>query len=394
MVKNLSKHLLKSIIKIILEIQKIRRTLLHKIKNDCNSQKIKNILIYLSMGIGDIILFTPTLKIIKETFPHAQIALMTNMQSSYINIFQGSGLIDEIIYFSRKSNILKKIRFIKKMRDKHFDLLINGFWTDDIYLALICVLCNIPCRAGYCSNDKWHGSYDFIYNIKVEMGENEHEIDRGLRLAYALGAFEPSIEKKPAIFLEEKDELFAKEFFIENRLEKNDLIIGIQPGTATHQKWKRWALEKYSELSSRLIKSHKAKIVIFGSRDELTLAENLKGMTKYEVVDSIGKTTIKEAAALIKRCNLFICNDSGLMHISAAVDTPVIAIYGPTDYRRTAPFGDIHTIIRKNISCSPCFKPSKSEVAENCPYDYKCLDSVSVDEVFDVVSKKIRQLKM
>lgn len=388
MFKRVCKYLLISVIEGILNIQKGERAF----NKDYNPRDIQNILIYASMGIGDFLLFTPSMKAIREAFPKANITLLLNNRSDFREIIKGSKLIDETVSFSRNESFIKKILFLKEMRNSRFNLLINAFWTDDIYLALISIVCNIPFRAGYCSSDEWKSKYEFLYNIKINFG-SEHEIDRGLRFIHALGIRESYIEKNPIIHIEEKDELFAQNFIIDNNLNGRDLLIGINPGAALHQKWKIWDIEKFSELCERLVKFYKVKIIIFGSKEEAKLAEYIKEKVQQNIIIATGKTSIKEAAALIKRCNLFVCNDSGLMHVSAAVNTTVIAIYGPTDPGRTAPFGDNHVLVRKDLPCSPCFKPGNSTIAENCPNEYECLKSITPDEVFKIIGQKIEQIK-
>jgi heptosyltransferase II len=381
------KYILIKIIKTFLFVQKITH-----IGRRYKHSTMQNILIYVSMGIGDLILFTPTIKAVRKAYPLARIVLWVNNQKKLKEVIKGSELVDEIIFFSRRHSFFKKMRFIKGILKKRFDLLINGFWTDDIYLVLISIAGNIPLKAGYCESNEWKSKYDFLYNIKIKFG-NEHEIDRGLRFAYALGINKSDIEKKPILCVGKNGELFAQRFLKENNLTGSDLIIGIHPGAAFHQKWKRWGIENYAELSERLTEHYKAKIIIFGTKEEIKLAEYIKERLKHNAIIAVGKTTtIKEAAALIRRCNVFVCNDSGLMHVSAAVNTSVIAIYGPTDPHRTAPFGDGHIIIKKDLPCSPCFKPGISEKAENCPNGYECLTTITANEVFNVIGKKIEQL--
>jgi len=392
MIKKFFKSLLICVAKIILHLRTITR-----VDKNYQQKEINNILIYASMGIGDVILFTPTMNAIRKFFSKANITLLTNRNDSWIELLKNSKLVNKIILFERGFNPFKKIQLLKEIRKNNIDLLINGFWTDDFYLIIISVVCNIPFRAGYCRSDNWKSKYDFLYNIKINFG-NEHEIDRGLKFIHALGIKESYINKKPLINIDEKDELFSQRVIKNNNLDEMDLIIGIHPGASLHQKWKRWDVDNFSKLSEMLIRNYDAKIIVFGSIDEIPLAESIKkyvnnnNNNNNNIIDVTGKTSIKEAAALIKRCNLFVCNDSGLMHISAAVETPVIAIYGPTDPRRTAPYGESHIIVRKDLPCSPCFKPGNSTIAENCPHGYACLKTIMVDEVFMIISNKISQL--
>ena len=293
-----------------------------------------------------------------------------------------------------KKSFLRKIPDLKKLRDSHFDLFINSFLTDDFNLVLINIASNIPFRAGYCNSDKGKGDYNFLYNIKVEFA-NEHEIDRALRFIPALGIEKKYIEKTPILQIEEKDMFFMQRFFEENNLNGIGIVIGMQPGTASHQKWKRWGIENFAELSKMLVELHNAKIIILGSAEEVDMAEYIKGKVDRNIIIVTGKTTIKESAAIIKNCDFIICNDSALMHISGAVNTPVITIYGPTDPCKTSLLNDNHTIVRKNLPCSPCFRSDafSDTVVQNCPHNYECLRSISIKEVFEVVDKKIKQLK-
>ena len=122
-------------------------------------------------------------------------------------------------------------------------------------------------------------------------------------------------------------------------------------------RWKQWPLDRYRELIEGLLKQKPdSRIVLFGSPGELGMIEELAGGLGQRVLVAAGRTTVKEVAALIELCDLLVCNDSGLMHVAVAMGTPVVAIYGPTDIRRTAPLGERNTVIRHDIACSPCFR--------------------------------------
>ena len=112
------------------------------------------------------------------------------------------------------------------------------------------------------------------------------------------------------------------------------------------------------------------------------MASGLKG----RILFAAGQTSVKQAAALIEQCDLLVCNDSGLMHAAVAVGTPVAAIYGPTDFRRTAPLGDRHTVIRHELPCSPCFKLEGDDQVHACPH-HDCLMTITPQEVWDAIAK-------
>jgi len=387
MIRHLLKHFLIRTTALILYLQNIR---IHNRKYD--HSKIHNILMYFSMGIGDFILFTPALKAIRDSFPKANITALVNSEYSCRDIIEGNPLVNRVVLWDGRKSLLKKMSESKKLRNSRFDLFINSFLTDDFNLVLINIISNIPFRAGYCNSDK--GDYNFLYNIKVEFA-NEHEIDRALRFIPPLGIEKQFIERNTILHIDETDVLSMRAFFEAHHLNGVGIVIGIQPGSSPHQKWKRWSRDNFAELSNMLVKHHHAKIIILGSAKESVLAEYIKEQVGRNIVIATGRTTITESAAIIANCDFLICNDSALMHVSGAVNTPVITIYGPTDPCKTSLLNDNHTIVRKQLPCSPCFMSdtSSAAVVQNCPRNYECLRSIGVNEVFEVVDKQIKQLK-
>ena len=159
----------------------------------------------------------------------------------------------------------------------------------------------------------------------------------------------------------------------------DSLIIGINPGAA-YGSAKRWYPERFARVSSALVTRYKAAVIIFGSQQELGIATEIEYLSGVPVINMAGKTNIRELMALIKQCTVFITNDSGPMHIAAALNIPVVAIFGSTDPEKTGPMGDGNIIIRKGANCSPCFK-------RKCPTDLKCMDLITVEDVIAGVDR-------
>jgi len=132
-------------------------------------------------------------------------------------------------------------------------------------------------------------------------------------------------------------------------------------------------------LSDKIHKVFGANILLFGGPEDRELGRRIAQMMQHPPVDLCGKTDLGEAIALIRMCNLFITNDSGLMHVAAALDIPLIAIFGSTNPVTTGPKGLNSRIVRIPVECSPCLKPK-------CPKGHlKCMDQIDVDMVFEVV---------
>src|SRR5438132_1097762 len=130
---------------------------------------------------------------------------------------------------------------------------------------------------------------------------------------------------------------------------------------------------------------HRFRVVIVGARGEEALGSAVADRMQIKPVQLSGRTTIRELMAVIKRCALFLTNDTGPMHIAAAFGVPVVALFGPTDSRTTSPFGNGHTIVRHAVECSPC-------LLRECPIDHRCMTRISVDEVYEAAVRQLRTM--
>ena len=348
--------------------------------------KIKKVLIYAYTGMGNFVLYTPTLKTLKNYLPNAKFTLLHGNDTGCHEVVSGLGLIDNYVIIARNANLTRRFQIINKLRKEKYDLVISEFHNNNSFFALASVLCGAKYRVGHVSSPGWRNNWDFIYNIPVKMKKDQHEIDRYLELVYALGINKNDIDKNTTFYLDEGDKQFALYFFRNNEIEfEKEMVISVQMGTSPTMRWKQWDLDKYSELCDKILDFPNTKIIFLGSPNEKGMIDEVSNKMNRDPIIAAGKTNVKQAVALIEKSDVIICNDSGLMHAAVAVDTPVIAIYGPTDYKRTAPLGEKHTIIRKGLECSPCFKMEGTEKVVNCQYDYKCLKLITVDEVFKVV---------
>jgi len=170
-------------------------------------------------------------------------------------------------------------------------------------------------------------------------------------------------------------------------IEDTPFIIGINPG-AEYGSAKRWPEERFAVIGEWAAKRWNAKVVIFGSSSEIEIAAKVANLMRTaNPVNLCGHTTLGQAMALIKRCNFFLTNDSGLMHIAAAFNIPLVAIFGPTNHVVTSPMSSNARIIRHNIDCSPCLK-------EVCPFDHRCMLSIEPEEVWEQMEALKKQLNI
>ncbi|HVF89316.1 MAG TPA: lipopolysaccharide heptosyltransferase II [Blastocatellia bacterium] len=354
-------------------------------------EKIGKILIFAYHGLGNFLMYTPAIKALRERYPNARIDLQVGNNTGCEEVLAGAGLFDNIYNLPYSSGPRAWAERAREIRAIRYDLTLNEFHSHSWRLALLVSASRAPFRAGHVTSPGWSrrfSRYSFVFNLPVSMREDEHEVERYLDLVAATGAKPPGLENsRTFIHLTGAEREFARSFFEPWIASGKRSIIGIQPGTSPAMRWKQWPVERYRALIERLaLDRPDALIVLFGSAGEAGMIADLARGLESKVAVAAGKTSIKQVAALIESCDMLICNDSGLMHVAVAVQTPVIAIYGPTDIRRTAPLGPQHSVIRRDLPCSPCFRLEGDEEVHLCPH-HDCLMTVEPDEVLQAALK-------
>jgi heptosyltransferase-2 len=172
----------------------------------------------------------------------------------------------------------------------------------------------------------------------------------------------------------------AGKLLAQNGIGPSDIVVGLNP-SATYGPAKQWPVEHWAELGDRLARHYGARILIFGGPADRDLGRYLTGLMRCRPLDVSGRTTLGQAMALIAACGLFVTNDSGLMHAAAALDRPLVAIFGSTDPVATGPVGPRSQVVRTHLPCGPCLKT-------HCPLGpTQCMTSVGVDTVWAAVGK-------
>jgi heptosyltransferase-2 len=164
-------------------------------------------------------------------------------------------------------------------------------------------------------------------------------------------------------------------------------LIGLAPGAA-YGEAKQWPPDRAAALCARLVREHQATCLVVGATHDREAARTMETWLRAQapdtvsrVIDLAGRTSVSGLVGLIERCRAFVSNDSGAMHVAAAVGCPVVAIFGPTDERSTRPVGD-HTVLTADVFCRPC-------MLRDCPIDHRCMKRVTVDQVFAAVSARL-----
>lgn len=329
---------------------------------------VRKVLVRAVNWIGDAVMSTPALAAVRATFPAAEITLLANPLVG--ELLQGHPAIDWVMMFYRKGEhrgVVGRLRLARQLAQEKFDLAIilpNSFDS-----ALIPWLARIPVRMGKASDGRSLLLTHRFHEVKVQDARHEVQYYRDLLSSFGICA-EQSVPQL-ATTLQEDD---AAAVFLEtNGIAPEDLVVGINAG-ASFGSAKRWYPERFAAVASRLSSSWGAKVVLFGGPDEQEIVSEIEHHLAGNCLNLAGKTSVRQLMALVKRCNFFVSNDSGPMHIAAAFGVPLVAVFGPTDHAGTAPCSNKAIIVRHETSCAPC----KLRV---CPTDHHCMTDVTVEDV-------------
>jgi heptosyltransferase-2 len=341
-----------------------------------NLKQIKKILINCPSWIGDAVMSLPALRSVHQNIPQAQIILLAN--SWIVDLYKNLSFIYDVILYNPKGadrGIRGFTKAIKHIKQQKFDLAIllqNAFRP-----ALLTWLSGIPHRWGYATDGR---SLLLTNAIKVSSDDRQcHHIFYYLRLLEKLGLFieKPSINIK----LTSKQKEKGKHLLLGKGYELQKITVGIHPGAA-YGEAKCWLPDRYAQLAERLISNDDVQVILFGAQQELSLIDNILSHMNRNPIVLAGETSLEELMSSMIYCDLYIANDSGPMHLAAALGIPLVALFGPTNEKQTAPLGKEHIIIKKHISCSPCLH-------RTCPSDHQCMTAITVDEVYNAAIRKL-----
>ncbi len=368
--------------------------------SDYNLSRIKWVLIIRLDQIGDVVMTTPFLRELRRNLPNAWITLVVT--PVVLDLVENCPYVNEALACNWKGDRdihrfkrhWRAWRFAKKyLQQRHFDLaILPRRDTDQSHGAILAYFSGAHHRVGYSDNNynekpPYYRNNDCL--LTHVLGDNtiKHELESNLELLRFMGG---NIHNdRMEIWLREEDDRFAGLMLKLHDIKSNELLIGFVPGAA-HLK-RMWPLANFVSLGTWLKEKYHAKIVVLGSQEEKSLGQQLMQKLKGAVVNTVGNTTLCQAAAILKRCYLYIGNDSGLMHLAAAAAVPVVEISchpqnGLSSHqnspKRFGPWGVPHRILQPEKATAPC---SESCIAHED--EAHCVRRVTVDQVKKAVAE-------
>lgn len=359
------------------------------------NRRIKKILIIKLCCVGDILFTTPALRALRRGFPEAHLAYLVGSWSK--EIIEDNPNLDEIIIYdapahasSRWRAFIRTLSCLRKLRQKKFDLAVIFHRTS--FSGLFALLAGIPKRIGFD-----YGGLGRLLTRKVVFDASKHEVDRYLDVVTSLGI--ESAGRTTEMKVMAKEENYVSNLLQTHGVKTVDRVVAILAGGGKNpgasMPIKRWQAEKFARLADTIIEKYKVKVIFLGGPgDEEVVKKVVSGM-KNESINLVGKTNFKQLAAILTHCQLFIGGDSGPLHIAAAVGTPTIGIFGPSDPRLVAPKGENHLVIWKHVSCSPCYQPETVRTNFDfsiCPRGIpECMEKIMVEDILAAVREQMEE---
>ncbi len=321
--------------------------------------------------IGDVVVSLPALKALKDVFPRCRLSLILREQN--LPLLKGLAWIDELVSYK---GFWETVGFLRK---RHFDLVVDFLLDYSLKTALLVYLSQAGIKAGFDLEGRGR-----LFNTALKPEDekklmSQYLLDLVRSLAGLSGLNKDELKDSvPELQVSDEDAAFAEDLLREKGIERGGLIIVLHPGG--HYPSQRWKVEGFAQLADELVSKYQAKIIIVAAAGEEAMLNKLIGLMKSRPC-VISGFSLDKTAAIIAQGSIFIGNNSGLLHIAAALGRPTVSTMGPTVPWLWMPQGNNQIVMRHNLECAPCSRGVCSE--------HKCMELITVEEMLKAVEDLI-----
>ena len=356
---------------------------------------MNRILIINPFGIGDVLFSTPLITSLRKNFPSSFIAFICNKRTR--DLLETNPELNEVFVFekdeyknlwkrSRRQCIIRFLSFLNLIRKKRFNLVVD--LSSGHQYGFFLKLVGVKQRIGF--NYKGRGRFQ-TKRLEFAGFDNKPIADYYLDLLKLLGLEVRSEET--SLYLRPADERFAEDFFNASGLKRENRIIGIAPGGGVSFgkekiRFKRWDAQKFALLIDEISSNLKSKVVILWGPGERGLTDKILAISKSRPLIS-PPSTIRQMAAIMKRCNIIVANDAGPLHVAASQRVRTVSIFGPSDEKvyGAYPPGGRNIIVAKQLNCRPCYLKFKIPDCET----RRCLNEITPQEVLGAIGRLLEK---
>lgn len=329
-------------------------------------KKVQKILIRSTNWLGDAVMTVPAMGAVRKAFPHSEIVVVGN--PAVAELFTEHPCCDRIIIWDKKNEsrgLTGLLRFSRDLRKEGFDLAI--LFQNAIEAAIMAWLARIRNRMGYCTDGR---GLLLTHGVPVSRRERRlHHVDYYLHMLNRAGI--SSDPGQLSLYCTKEEIMWAREKLADRTW------VAVNAGAA-YGPAKRWYPERFAATADKIHQEFKTHLLLLGGSGDIAVGSQISTTMQAPHLNLIGKTSIRQLMALLSQCRLLLTNDSGPMHIAAALGIPIVALFGPTDHTTTSPVSNCCQIVRHEMDCAPCLK-------RHCPTDHRCMSAISVEEVMEAV---------
>jgi len=336
-----------------------------------SGEGIENILVRAVNWVGDAVMTLPAVDALGEIFPHAEMVVLAKPWVA--PVYEGRPAVDEVMIYRKDGGMLQGFgglgAAIGRLRARKFDLAI--LFQNAFEAAFLARAAGIPRRLGYDRDGRGMLLTDRVPMRSFEPGTHQVEYYLNLLRAagWSAGSRDPVMEAPGHARDSSFDLLTGK------GVGENEMLVALSPG-AMFGDAKRWPVERFAAVGDMAAETWGARVLVMGSGKEARVCGSVESAMTGPCINLCGATSLDVAMAVIEHCSMFVTNDSGLMHLAAALGVPTVAVFGSTDPVATGPRG-LHTrVVRHPVDCAPCLKAS-------CPRDFRCMKSVEPIHVWN-----------
>jgi len=341
---------------------------------------ISRILVRTTNWVGDAVMTLPALEAVRENFPHSAITVLA--RPWVVPLLENHPAVDNVLVFHKGRgypwDVPETLRMVGQIRQRGFDMAV--LFQNAFEAAFLAYLGGVKYRVGYNTQARgWLLSHAVKKNAEIL---KQHQVEYYLGILRAMGWEAES--RDPVIHAAPRDMDAARALLASRGIHEGDLLLGLSPG-AIYGPAKRWPGERFARIGDRAVRRWGARVILFGSKGEQEVCRTVADAMEEKALDVSGKTSLGEALALVRACRFFVTNDSGLMHVAAALHVPLVAVFGSTDAVATGPRGRHSRVVRHDTDCAPCLK-------KECPDDFRCMLDIGADEVWETLERLRQQV--
>ena len=347
--------------------------------------EVRRLLVRGTNWVGDAVMSVPALKEIRRLFPRARISLL--VRPWVRDVYSAVNFVDEVLVFDKRGiheGWTGRLRLVKEIRRGEFDLAIllqNAFEA-----AFYPWLSGIPRRVGYARDGR---SFLLTHALRIDPDVRAvHQVYYYLGILSGAGwlpgkTWQHRTPLSAGIGVRDSDRESARNLLESRGVRQDEIIVGLNPG-AFFGGAKRWLSDRYAAVADMLAGKFQARIVVFGAPNERRIADEVSQMMTHKPLVLAGETSLGQLMGLLKACRILITNDSGPMHLAAALDVPLVAIFGSSSEIATGPLSSRAQVLKHPVDCSPCF-------LRECPIDFRCMTGVTTEMVFAAACRLISE---